>query len=461
MILADTSSNHNFNIFGDIVNNDSTISLAYGSNAGDTLTVNGNYIGNNGSLELNTYFGDDQSPTDKFIVNGVASGSTQVKFKELNAIAGATDKGIHIIQTESSIGQAFYLKGGYVSAGAKDYSLSMIHENNQDNWYLTTSFSPKNPDIETYTPNPSAAIAIQQASNSLFNLRLEDREGAYSGLPPEAPGNLWIRTYGARDSFTSMHSQVRTKGHSHATQGGVGLMTLGDQNQFSLGLMAGYGTYNSNSHSRLTQRKAKADLHGYSIGAYATWLEKPSNTHSLYVDSWVQWNHFKNSVKTADDDRNTFKSRGITASLETGKSYLVSQNETLSWSVQPQAQVIFQGVKADSYRDNMGVKIESGKHNIQTRLGAKTYLDVPVSTLEDTNYRPYLELNWLNNSHPSSVVINQETYSVQGTRNQGEVRLGVEADITKNGQVWANTSYLSGSHNNRTVQGSLGVKHSF
>src|SRR5690606_4041062 len=41
-----------------------------------TLTVNGDYAGNNGNIVMNTQLGDDASPTDRLVVSGNTSGTT-------------------------------------------------------------------------------------------------------------------------------------------------------------------------------------------------------------------------------------------------------------------------------------------------------------------------------------------------------------------------------------------------
>ena len=48
---------------------------------GKTLTVKGNYVGNNGQLNIRTVLGDDKSATDRLIVEGNTSGSTTVYVK--------------------------------------------------------------------------------------------------------------------------------------------------------------------------------------------------------------------------------------------------------------------------------------------------------------------------------------------------------------------------------------------
>ncbi|MCZ5652791.1 autotransporter outer membrane beta-barrel domain-containing protein [Escherichia coli] len=57
---------------------DSIINLSYDDGQtftqGKTLTVKGNYVGNNGQLNIRTVLGDDKSATDRLIVEGNTSG---------------------------------------------------------------------------------------------------------------------------------------------------------------------------------------------------------------------------------------------------------------------------------------------------------------------------------------------------------------------------------------------------
>ncbi len=67
----------NFIINGSLTNN-GAIDIGGGQNApGNRLVVNGNYIGNNGTMALNTYLGSDGSPSDRLVIsNGLGSGNT-------------------------------------------------------------------------------------------------------------------------------------------------------------------------------------------------------------------------------------------------------------------------------------------------------------------------------------------------------------------------------------------------
>ena len=84
-----------------LTNSDSIINLSYDDGQtftqGKTLTVKGNYVGNNGQLNIRTVLGDDKSATDRLIVEGNTSGSTTVYVKNAGGSGAATLNGIELI----------------------------------------------------------------------------------------------------------------------------------------------------------------------------------------------------------------------------------------------------------------------------------------------------------------------------------------------------------------------------
>lgn len=123
--------------------------------------------------------------------------------------------------------------------------------------------------------------------------------------------------------------------------------------------------------------------------------------------------------------------------------------------------MIYQGVHADNFKDTQGVAINHGSDNLQTRLGFKTYLDIPSKAGSILTYSPYLALNYIHNTNPYSVNINNVEYTDQGSNNLGEIKLGIEGHITQKNQLWISASYVAGSHNNQTYLGNLGWKYNF
>ncbi len=440
-----------------------------------TLTINGNYTGDGGVLILNTDLGDDNSLTDKFVITGTAIGLTELQVINVNGSGAQTINGIHVIQTGSSeTNETFYLKGGYVTAGAYDYSLNLREANTDKNdteyanWYLESKLNTSepepdpniNPDIPVYTPDTGSYIANEMMGNTLFTSRLEDREGAERYQSSGQEHGFWMRIYGGHNKFNSMSSQLKTDGNSIVTQVGANILTFGENNEYNLGVMGGYAHYKSETKSQLTGRKSSNKIDGYSIGLYGTWYQNPVDQTGLFVDSWILWNHFKNKVTTADRNEYKYNSSGITASLEVGSNYLIDKFGNKDLWIQPQAQLIYQGVHADDFYDAQNVKIVHGSDNLQARVGVKAYLEIPTQNGNGT-YRPYLALNYIHNTNPYAVKINNIKYSVQGAKNFGEVKVGIEGKVTENSQIWINASYAKGGHGNHTYQGNVGWKYNF
>ncbi len=435
-----------------------------------TLTINKNYNGQGNSLlSLNTALGDDQSLSDLVIIGGQALGSTELKIVNAGGSGAQTLKGIKIIQTKSSDKNAFFIaNGGFVTAGAYDYGLFLNAEEKDpntseinDNWYLKSHL--KDTPIYTHTPDVGSYLATETMGNTLFTSRLEDREGAsqYQNLGNNDTGNIWVRAFGGHNKFKTMDSQLKTTGNSFVTQIGVGLLTLGEEDQYNVGAMTGFAYYDGKTRSSLTDRESKTKIDGYSLGLYGTWYAHPVEKRGAYIDSWVLWNKFNNKIDTPDQNQYKYDSSGVTASIEVGGDYLINKNGKNNWWIQPQSQVIYQGVHADDFKDAQGLNINHGRDNVQARMGVKTYLEIPTNNNKLTSYRPYVALNFIHNTNPYSVVIDDVRYENEGSANLGELKLGVEGNVTQNSQVWLNASYFAGSHSNQSYQGNIGWKYNF
>ncbi|QWT21136.1 autotransporter outer membrane beta-barrel domain-containing protein [Bacillus sp. NP157] len=125
---------------GASVTNAGTIDLTNGSGSpGNTLTVDGDYTGNNGTVKLVTTLNAGGAlavqATDRLLVQGNASGQTVLDITPSSLSTGALtdlnrngyvgpDEGISVVQVAgSSSGDAFRVNGGYVAFGPFQYGL--------------------------------------------------------------------------------------------------------------------------------------------------------------------------------------------------------------------------------------------------------------------------------------------------------------------------------------------------
>lgn len=143
-------------------NNAGTIDLTRSnSRTDDTLTVQGNYVGNSGQLLLQSVVAGDDSPSDKLVVNdGSLGGATVISVSNVGGLGALTQvNGIQLVQAQGSTvstDYAFTLSGP-VSAGAYDYYLFKggVTAGTQNSWYLRSAVVA--PQVIS-VPNPDPAL---------------------------------------------------------------------------------------------------------------------------------------------------------------------------------------------------------------------------------------------------------------------------------------------------------------
>jgi hypothetical protein len=106
-----------------------------------TLTTH-DYVGQSGTISLNTYLGDDSAPSDRLVIRGgTATGTTTLHIANtIGPGAPTTAKGILVVEVQNdgttdgtTVPGAFTLDGGSVSSGGYTYTL---YRNADQQWYL-------------------------------------------------------------------------------------------------------------------------------------------------------------------------------------------------------------------------------------------------------------------------------------------------------------------------------------
>ncbi|EMQ0961599.1 autotransporter outer membrane beta-barrel domain-containing protein [Citrobacter braakii] len=456
--------------------------------AGTTLTVNGNYTGNNGHLQFNTVLGNDNSVTDKLVITGDTSGDTSVSVTNAGGNGDYTLNGIEIISVGGKSDGTFS-QAGRIVAGAYDYSLVRGSDANSGNWYLTNTMppvdpvdppvDPVDPPVDPSTPvnRPEAGsyLANIAAANTLFNTRLHDRLGEtqyVDALTGEKKvTSLWLRQVGSHNNWRDGSGQLKTQSNSYVAQlgGDIVQWSTDGLNRGHLGLMAGYGNNHSSTRSSVTGYDSKGSINGYSVGAYGTWFASDADKAGLYVDSWLQYSWFNNQVNGQQLASESYKSKGFTASLETGYTqklgeFAGSKGTLNEWFIQPQAQATWMGVKADDHREANGTRVNSGGDgNVQTRLGLRTYLKShhAMDDNKDRTFEPFIEANWLHNTRSYNVNMDNVHINQAGARNIGEVKVGVEGQINSRVNLWGNIGTQVGDKGYSDSSAMVGIKYNF
>lgn len=470
-----------FTVGGNLTNTGTVRMNRPGMQPGSQLVVNGNYIGNNGLVVFNTTLNGDSSPTDKLTVKGNTSGNTRVQVNNIGGTGARTVDGIQLIEVDG-VSAGTFTQTGRIAAGVWDYALVRGTGTNTANWYLTNiPLIPPEP-VPTptippvgYRPEVGTYINNLAAANTLFNHRLHDRTGEpqyTDALSNESlVDSFWMRHVGGHESSSVASGKLKTQANRYVLQmGGDFAQWSSDKlDRWHLGAMWGYANEHNNTRSHDSGYNSKGSVTGYSVGLYGTWYQNDVNKQGLYVDSWLLYNWFDNQVKGDGLQEEKYRSKGVTASLESG--YTINMGEFYSrqgslnrWYIQPQAQVVWMDVVDDKHREANGtVARTSGEGNVQTRLGLKTYLN-SHHKMDSDNYRefqPYIELNWIHNTKSYGVSMNELHSERDGTRNLGEIRTGVEGKINNHLNLWGNIGLQTGDKGYSDTMGMLGMKYVF
>ncbi|MGD2630038.1 autotransporter adhesin AIDA-I, partial [Escherichia coli] len=457
---------------GSLVNNKNIILNPTKESAGNTLTVS-NYTGTPGSvISLGGVLEGDNSLTDRLVVKGNTSGQSDIVYVNEGGSGGQTIEGINIISVEGNSDAAFSLKNRVV-AGAYDYTLQKGNVSGTDKkgWYLTSHLPTS--DTRQYRPENGSYATNMALANSLFLMDLNERKqfSAVSDNTQPESASVWMKITGGRTSGKLSDGQNKTTTNQFINQLGGDIYKyhaekLGD---FTLGIMGGYANAKGKTINHTSKKGARNTLDGYSAGLYGTWYQNGANATGLFAETWMQYNWFNASVKGDGLEEEKYNLNGLTASV--GGGYNLNVHTWTSpegikgefW-LQPHLQAVWMGVTPDTHQENNGTVVQgTGKNNLQTKAGIRASWKVKSSLDKDTGreFRPYIEANWLHNTHEFGVKMSGDNQLLSGSRNQGEIKTGIEGVITQNLSVNGGVAYQAGGHGSNAISGALGIKYSF
>lgn len=451
------------------------IELTSKHNKGIVLTIHDNYIGRNGTITFNTKRTGDSPFSDKLVIGGNSIGHTNIA---INNIGGAGDKhlnGFELIHVDGS-SDAIFNQSGRIVAGAYDYSLKRGQGNNAGNWYLTSQTQLNTPRARpTVRPEAAGYIANLSSANTLFITAINDSltETQYTDFftGKKKLTSLWLRQTGGHNNWHDNSGQLTTQANSYVTQLGGDIIrwSTNSGNQGHLGLMVGQGMSRSTTHSSITHYHSKSSVKGYSVGTYTRWHRNKADKSGPYVNSWLQYNWFNNHIQGQSLATERYQSKGINASLEAGYgikmgNFTDSKKNDVPWFIQPQAQITWMNVKANKHRESNGSRIVgNGEGNIQTRLGIR--LSLKGQHIMDKNkareFEPFIEGNWLHNTRDFGVKMDGARVNQAGTRNIGEVKVGIAGKINSKVNVWGNIGTQIGDKGYNNTNAMFGIKYNF
>ncbi|AVS17146.1 fibronectin-binding autotransporter adhesin ShdA [Salmonella enterica subsp. enterica serovar Bovismorbificans] len=474
-----------FTLNGDLVNMGTIASGSTSSTPDNTLYVDGNYTGNGGSLYLNTVLGDDDSATDKLVITGDASGTTDLYINGIGDGAQTTN-GIEVVDVGGvSTSDAFVLKNE-VNAGLYTYRL---YWNESDNdWYLASKAQSDDDDsggddtpsdggddggnvtppddggdvAPQYRADIGAYMGNQWMARNLQMQTLYDREGSQYR---NADGSVWARFKAGKAESEAVSGNIDMDSNYSQFQLGGDILAWGNgQQSVTVGVMASYINADTDSTGNRgadgSQFTSSGNVDGYNLGVYATWFADAQTHSGAYVDSWYQYGFYNNSVESGDAGSESYDSTANAVSLETGYRYDIALSNGNTVSLTPQAQVVWQNYSADSVKDNYGTRIDGQDGDSwTTRLGLR--VDGKLYKGSRTVIQPFAEANWLHTSDDVSVSFDDATVKQDLPANRAELKVGLQADIDKQWSVRAQVAGQTGSNDFGDLNGSLNLRYNW
>lgn len=507
--------------FGDVYGNVTNQGTIWPGHAivGDTrygaLTIHGNYVGDNGVLELNTFLGADGSPSDQLVINGgTATGNTSVVVHNTNTSGGeTTGNGILVVSAvngATTASNAFQL-AGEDRAGALDYDLVHGAQDGTDpnSWYLRNDFvvpgpgpTPKPlPGVPVLPPDPPPASlppgvypiigpevatygSVQPVAVNLglFTLGTMDQRIGDSALMASAnaasdPGpSAWARVLGgSMDNTYREFAAPSVRGELSGMQVGADIW----QGQAFPGLADRFGGYVSYSNADMNVRGLIADvanldyvrvstgtvdMHATSAGAYFTHY----GISGWYLDAVTQFTSYNGRATTQYDTLPT-KGTGIIGSLEFGYPIALPQLGS-SFVLEPQAQAIWQHTNFGPTQDSAS-EIQLGSTTGTTgRLGLRGKWQ--ITTDGGQVWSPYVTTNfWRDWGGRSATVFgatanNFDTAPLVPQATRAELEGGVTAKLLSKLMVYGSLGYEHQLGNGTNAQregfnGQVGLRYTW
>ncbi|UPA27416.1 autotransporter outer membrane beta-barrel domain-containing protein (plasmid) [Shinella oryzae] len=361
--------------------------IAPGNSIG-TLTIAGDYTGSGGTLEIESVLGDDASSTDKLVVTGNTSGSTNVRVINLGGAGAQTTEGIRIIEAGGVSAGSFTLLGSYtfegapaIVAGAYAYRLYQggVSTPADGDWYLRSALlnpsGPATPLYQAGAPLYEVYAGVLQNFNALDTLqqRLGNRSWSDNAADADishrsvgAESGTWGRIMARRSGTDPKHSTTGADYDSGIWQlqaGADGTLYSGDAGSLIGGISMRYGTISADVSS--VYGSGSIDSTGYGLGGSLTWY----GDTGFYVDAQANATWYDSELFSAAAGRSLVAGNdgfGYALGLEAGKQVALGGN----WSLTPQAQLTYSSIDYDDFRDVFGSDVALARsHDLKGRLG--------------------------------------------------------------------------------------------
>ncbi|WP_273758644.1 autotransporter outer membrane beta-barrel domain-containing protein [Bartonella sp. AU55XJBT] len=448
-----------------------------------SISVN-TYLNSGGAL--------DQQKTDRILIHGDVSGKTKLRVHAVAGSPGGytgrggNEEGISIIQVSGQAKQdSFQLEAGYVALDELPYqyklygygpnselgeadSAQRLVGGSEKFWDFrlesrsiddvkpepdprpTPSPAPTPPpgpapephprpkpgvkavvpQVPTYLllPNALRHLGLMNVSNQ--NKRLETlRIASGSLLESREKPFFFVRGYGGNHRYTSNLSALEYgyggELNYNAIEAGILLKAI--ENMYGTTSFGIIGSYEKFSLQPLNvEQSQKSTFDKWSVAAYGGM----QHDAGFYVDGLVSYGFFKGDVlTTARGKTATLKGKPLSASLTTGKTFMVGED---GFVFDPQVQVVYQYLPFNKVRDVDGFDIDLGKlHQWVGRVGGRL-TKILVATDEAQVISFYGKLHLAHGFEGKQFVHFKDAFQLGAFGSLLETGLGFNAQLSQN-----------------------------
>lgn len=382
----------------------------------DVLTLNGNYIGTDGTVKMNTKWdspGDDvgtNSKSDLLHITGTATGTTKIvpvsangKEEVIDGSIGSIAADLHtnsvpVVRTDTNKGtEEGAFTGVAKTTGAGELKLAHRVKDNKHEWYWTLTGLNKTPMLDKrvpgYTQMPEVNTRmIGQILRTLHERRSENPRVLHEQrhMKSYPMSRVMYAHHEEGDQHPMWAKVLKDYGHHNGHRFGYTLHTNGIQlgrdwnvktkEDGTTSFNSGYVAY------QYGQAKFYDNFNTDDKGQQATDLQTGIGTvrnlslgltrtkygaHDQYVD-WVgQVSFLRNAYEAVDHSKETQSSWGFAGSVETGRPHVLRENEHGRTILEPQGQLVYSYLKLQGIHGTDKAVSHGGHGTLVGRIGVR------------------------------------------------------------------------------------------
>ena len=195
----------------------------------------------------------------------------------------------------------------------------------------------------------------------------------------------------------------------------------------------------------------------FSLGLYNTYYDK----NGSYLDLIGQVSHLRNTYETAG--LNDVKQNGIGAafSAEIGRPYALTKHidSEAGWLIEPQAQLTYQYLGLDSFKDDIRNIDQNDQHGLRGRLGVRVAHNSEAKSLRTNTV--YFTANVLHDFlDQKDINIGPDSIRENYNNTWGSVGIGIQKPVSQHSYLYADVRYEHSftSDKRESYKGTVGLK---